>query len=50
MEAIRDLYAAAEMENPYEFMDLEAMDNAGPGRNYVAAMLVCARDAGQDIS
>jgi hypothetical protein len=50
MEAIRNIYRVAEMENPYEFMDLEAMDDAGPGRNYVTAMLVCARDSGQDIS
>ena len=50
MEAIRKIYSDAKMENPYEFMDLEAMDAAGPGRMYVSAMLVCARDAGQDIS
>lgn len=50
MNAVRKLFSDAEMENPYEFMDLEKMDTAGPGRMYVSAMLVCARDAGQDIS
>jgi hypothetical protein len=50
MNAVRKLYSDAEMENPYEFMDLEQMDAAGPGREYVTAMLICARDAGQDIS
>ena len=50
MDAIRKIYSEAGMENPYEFMDLEKMDTAGPGRMYVSAMLVCARDEGQDIS
>ena len=38
------------LPNPYEFLDFEGMDEAGPGRNYVTSMLICARDAGQDIS
>ena len=50
MTALRALFKDAGMENPYEFMDLEKMDTAGPGRMYVSAMLVCARDEGQDIS
>jgi len=50
MDAVRKLFSDAEMENPYEFMDLEKMDEAGPGREYVTAMLICARDNGQDIS
>jgi hypothetical protein len=50
MEAIRKIFKDDGMENPYEFMDLEKMDTAGPGREYVTAMLICARDDGQDIS